>query len=49
MAGWAVGLGPGRVRVSPRALSLVLVRKGPDGKAQLVLLDHGLYQVLDEK
>uniref|UniRef100_A0A8C9JZV7 AarF domain containing kinase 5 n=1 Tax=Panthera tigris altaica TaxID=74533 RepID=A0A8C9JZV7_PANTA len=26
----------------------VLVRKGPDGKAQLVLLDHGLYQFLDE-
>lgn len=31
------------------AVSLVLVRKGPDGKAQLVLLDHGLYQFLDEK
>ncbi|KAK2503084.1 hypothetical protein MC885_018771 [Smutsia gigantea] len=27
----------------------VLVRKGPDGRAQLVLLDHGLYQFLDEK
>ncbi|XP_015445744.1 uncharacterized aarF domain-containing protein kinase 5 isoform X6 [Pteropus alecto] len=27
----------------------VLVRKGQDGKAQLVLLDHGLYQFLDEK
>ncbi|XP_028356115.1 uncharacterized aarF domain-containing protein kinase 5 isoform X8 [Physeter macrocephalus] len=27
----------------------VLVRKGPDGKGQLVLLDHGLYQFLDEK
>ncbi|XP_023364115.1 uncharacterized aarF domain-containing protein kinase 5 isoform X2 [Otolemur garnettii] len=27
----------------------VLVRKGPDGKAELVLLDHGLYQSLDEK
>ncbi|XP_037353630.1 LOW QUALITY PROTEIN: uncharacterized aarF domain-containing protein kinase 5 [Talpa occidentalis] len=27
----------------------VLVRKGPDEKAQLVLLDHGLYQFLDEK
>ncbi|KAL2767382.1 putative aarF domain-containing protein kinase 5, partial [Daubentonia madagascariensis] len=27
----------------------VLVRKGPDGKAELVLLDHGLYQFLDEK
>lgn len=27
----------------------VLVRKGPDGKAQLVLLDHGLYQFLDQK
>ena len=26
-----------------------LVRKGPDGKAQLVLLDHGLCQFLDEK
>ncbi|XP_075405218.1 putative aarF domain-containing protein kinase 5 isoform X2 [Tenrec ecaudatus] len=25
----------------------VLVRKGPDGKAELVLLDHGLYQFLD--
>ena len=33
-----------RARPSP-----VLVRKGPDGKAQLVLLDHGLYQFLDEK
>ncbi|XP_008569914.1 PREDICTED: uncharacterized aarF domain-containing protein kinase 5 isoform X1 [Galeopterus variegatus] len=27
----------------------VLVRKGPDGKAELVLLDHGLYQFLNEK
>ncbi|XP_005662869.1 uncharacterized aarF domain-containing protein kinase 5 isoform X2 [Sus scrofa] len=27
----------------------VLVRRGPDGKAQLVLLDHGLYQFLDAK
>uniref|UniRef100_A0A8C6XQ20 AarF domain containing kinase 5 n=1 Tax=Naja naja TaxID=35670 RepID=A0A8C6XQ20_NAJNA len=27
----------------------VLVQKGPDGKAQLVLLDHGLYEVLHEK
>ncbi|XP_058032508.1 uncharacterized aarF domain-containing protein kinase 5 isoform X2 [Ahaetulla prasina] len=27
----------------------VLVQKGPDGKAQLVLLDHGLYEVLREK
>nr|XP_031546314.1 uncharacterized aarF domain-containing protein kinase 5 isoform X3 [Vicugna pacos] len=27
----------------------ILVRKGPDGKAELVLLDHGLYQFLDEK
>lgn len=27
----------------------VLVRKGPDEKAQLVLLDHGLYQFLEEK
>lgn len=26
--------------------SLVLVRKGPSGKAQLVLLDHGLYECL---
>ncbi|KAM5313314.1 putative aarF domain-containing protein kinase 5 isoform 3-T3 [Glossophaga mutica] len=47
-AGGAGGAG-GRGRVSQRALSLVLVRKGPDGKAQLVLLDHGLYQFLDEK
>lgn len=30
-------------------MSPVLVRKGPDGRAQLVLLDHGLYQFLDEK
>lgn len=30
-------------------LSVVLVRRGPDGKAELVLLDHGLYQFLDEK
>lgn len=35
--------------VRRRALFLVLVRKGPDGKGQLVLLDHGLYQFLDEK
>ncbi|KAG3273366.1 putative aarF domain-containing protein kinase 5 isoform X3 [Ictidomys tridecemlineatus] len=27
----------------------VLVRRGLDGKAELVLLDHGLYQFLDEK
>ncbi|KAM6148282.1 putative aarF domain-containing protein kinase 5 [Rhynchocyon petersi] len=27
----------------------VLVRKGSDGKAELVLLDHGLYQFLEEK
>ncbi|XP_054981838.1 uncharacterized aarF domain-containing protein kinase 5 isoform X2 [Sorex araneus] len=27
----------------------VLVRKGPDEKAQLVLLDHGLYQFLEKK
>lgn len=27
----------------------VLVRKGTDGTAELVLLDHGLYQFLDEK
>ena len=41
--------GPGRSGVSPHAVSLVLVRKGLDGKAELVLLDHGLYQFLDEK
>uniref|UniRef100_UPI00398E6DD2 uncharacterized aarF domain-containing protein kinase 5 isoform X2 n=1 Tax=Pristiophorus japonicus TaxID=55135 RepID=UPI00398E6DD2 len=27
----------------------VLVRKGPDGKAELVLLDHGLYESLNVK
>ncbi|EHB16888.1 hypothetical protein GW7_19235 [Heterocephalus glaber] len=27
----------------------VLVRRGPDGKAELVLLDHGLYQFLHQK
>ncbi|KAM5280685.1 putative aarF domain-containing protein kinase 5 [Ctenodactylus gundi] len=27
----------------------VLVRRGRDGKAELVLLDHGLYQFLDQK
>ncbi|XP_004638930.1 uncharacterized aarF domain-containing protein kinase 5 isoform X1 [Octodon degus] len=27
----------------------VLVRRGPDGKAELVLLDHGLYEFLDQK
>ncbi|XP_059827618.1 uncharacterized aarF domain-containing protein kinase 5 isoform X2 [Hypanus sabinus] len=27
----------------------VLVRKGPDGKAELVLLDHGLYETLSAK
>ncbi|XP_060133524.1 uncharacterized aarF domain-containing protein kinase 5 isoform X1 [Zootoca vivipara] len=26
----------------------VLVRKGPDGKVQLILLDHGLYEILHE-
>ncbi|XP_067323329.1 uncharacterized aarF domain-containing protein kinase 5 isoform X1 [Anolis sagrei] len=27
----------------------VLVQKGPDGKAQLILLDHGLYEFLHER
>lgn len=27
----------------------VLVRKGKDGKAQIVLLDHGLYEHMPEK
>nr|XP_056710122.1 uncharacterized aarF domain-containing protein kinase 5 [Euleptes europaea] len=27
----------------------VLVQKGPDGKAQLILLDHGLYEILQER
>ncbi|XP_068855415.1 uncharacterized protein [Aphelocoma coerulescens] len=27
----------------------VLVRRGPDGRAQLVLLDHGLYETLSER
>ncbi|KAM6125775.1 LOW QUALITY PROTEIN: putative aarF domain-containing protein kinase 5 [Pterocles gutturalis] len=27
----------------------VLVRRGPDGKAQLVLLDHGLYETLSDR
>ncbi|XP_037236826.1 uncharacterized aarF domain-containing protein kinase 5 [Falco biarmicus] len=27
----------------------VLVRRGPDGKAQIVLLDHGLYEFLSER
>ncbi|XP_056365915.1 uncharacterized protein LOC130262617 [Oenanthe melanoleuca] len=27
----------------------VLVQRGPDGKAQLVLLDHGLYETLSER
>ncbi|XP_070604516.1 uncharacterized aarF domain-containing protein kinase 5 isoform X4 [Erythrolamprus reginae] len=27
----------------------VLVQKGPDGKAQLVLLDHGLYEILHDR
>ncbi|XP_035887505.1 uncharacterized aarF domain-containing protein kinase 5 isoform X1 [Phyllostomus discolor] len=48
-AGRGAGAGARAAPVSPRALPLVLVRKGPDGKAQLVLLDHGLYQFLDEK
>lgn len=39
--------GSGDITLS--AMYPVLVRKGPDGKAQLVLLDHGLYQFLDEK
>lgn len=43
------GGGRGEGDRSQHAVSLVLVRKGPDGKAQLVLLDHGLYQFLDEK
>ena len=29
-------------------MCVVLVRKGADGKAQLVLLDHGLYETLSE-
>ncbi|XP_027621769.1 uncharacterized aarF domain-containing protein kinase 5 isoform X2 [Tupaia chinensis] len=33
----------------PCAVSPVLVRKGLDGEAELVLLDHGLYQFLDKK
>ncbi|KAM9689607.1 putative aarF domain-containing protein kinase 5 isoform 1-T1 [Dama dama] len=46
--GGALGAAPQKqgTRAHP---SPVLVRKGPDGKAQLVLLDHGLYQFLDEK
>lgn len=47
--GVEVGLGLEWVSMSQCALPLVLVRKGPDGKAELVLLDHGLYQFLDEK
>lgn len=43
------GAGAGAGQHEPCALFLVLVRKGPDGKAELVLLDHGLYQFLDEK
>ena len=27
----------------------VLIRKGPDNRAQLVLLDHGLYETLSER
>lgn len=27
----------------------VLVRRGPDNKAELVLLDHGLYEYLSER
>ncbi|XP_054841109.1 uncharacterized aarF domain-containing protein kinase 5 isoform X2 [Eublepharis macularius] len=27
----------------------VLVQKGPDGKTQLILLDHGLYEILHER
>ncbi|XP_019485740.1 PREDICTED: uncharacterized aarF domain-containing protein kinase 5 isoform X3 [Hipposideros armiger] len=50
MVGEDPGGGRGRgLAVSQCAVSPVLVRKGPDGKAQLVLLDHGLYQFLDEK
>lgn len=41
------GRGPGRVWLT--SVPLVLVRKGTDGTAELVLLDHGLYQFLDEK
>lgn len=29
--------------------SIVFVRKGQDNKAQIVLLDHGLYEYLPEK
>lgn len=27
----------------------VLVRRGPDNKVELVLLDHGLYEYLSER
>lgn len=30
-------------------LSAVLVRRGPDKKAELVLLDHGLYEFLSQR
>lgn len=54
MVGKAPGLGVGAAPCAGRgtdqpAVCLVLVRRGQDGKAQLVLLDHGLYQFLDEK
>lgn len=54
MVGKAPGLRVGVAHTAGRgtdqcAMCLVLVRKGQDGKAQLVLLDHGLYQFLDEK
>nr|XP_021405692.1 uncharacterized aarF domain-containing protein kinase 5 [Lonchura striata domestica] len=32
-----------------RPLEDMLVRRGPDGRAQLVLLDHGLYETLSER
>ena len=27
----------------------VLVRKGKDGKAEIVIIDHGLYETLQQK
>lgn len=33
---------------APRCFPLQLVRRGPAGQPQLVLLDHGLYRQIDD-
>ena len=37
------------VNFSLRLFQLVLVRKGKDGKAEIVIIDHGLYETLQHR